>query len=346
MSERDVLRRLERREGYLRQDPHNAELLADAFDTALQEAEWERAEFHLRHGLAVAHDRPSWLLREAHWFLGQHRWTEASRRLLELQRKTPLMGMRTDTVTSDLAYLDLHQGEFAAGISRLEPVMDGKLANDIVDPLIEILGPRLLHWDLQPERAMKWLEHMEQAGGLRPKTAGVTSLIALDEGNYAAALRWANSALGTPSPPIEAHVAHASLALGERDAPLARKLLRAALARNRDDGMACLRSVSRNCWRRIYRLRGWRSRERSSYCLGKSAHCTVSVGPPWASAILKPHLRRSARRSFSTGISRKAVAASPWCGRCRATPRAPEALSRSRSAWIARASLRNTPTRY
>ena len=77
MTEPAKLQRLDRLEAFLRQDPQNAELLADTFDTALQAGAWERADFHLQHGLALGLDGAAWRLRQAHWLLGQHRWVEA-----------------------------------------------------------------------------------------------------------------------------------------------------------------------------------------------------------------------------------------------------------------------------
>ena len=74
MSNTPLLQRLDRLEAYLLEDPQNQALLADAFDTALQAGALERAEFHLRHAVALGHDGSAWTLREAHWLLAQHRW--------------------------------------------------------------------------------------------------------------------------------------------------------------------------------------------------------------------------------------------------------------------------------
>ena len=49
----DRLARLDRLEGYLREDASNPLLLAEAFDAALAAGALDRAGFHLQHGLAL-----------------------------------------------------------------------------------------------------------------------------------------------------------------------------------------------------------------------------------------------------------------------------------------------------
>lgn len=235
MTEPAKLQRLDRLEAFLRQDPQNAELLADTFDTALQAGAWERADFHLQHGLALGLDGAAWRLRQAHWLLGQHRWVEARARLTDLEHDVASSSPHADTVVADLAYLDLRQGDLAGGIRRLETRMD-ELPGRGSEPALEQVWLRLLHRDLQLERALAWLSRLEQDGQLQPATAGVGSLIAFDEGDYTTALRWSAFSLGTPPSPIEALVARASLALGESDPSRSRHLLQAALALNHGDG--------------------------------------------------------------------------------------------------------------
>jgi len=236
MSEPDVLKRLDRLEGYLQQDPGNPQLLADTFDAALRAAAWDRAEFHLRHAQVLGHDRPAWTLREAHWLLGQHRWAEAREALLALQAEMHDDPVRAAIVVADLAYVDLRLGELAAGIARLEPWLDQPDGAALPEPALEPPWLRLLHLDGQIERAMAWLQRREQAGPLSATSAGVASLIALDHGAYEDSLRWAEVALAEAEPPLEALVARASLALSEQNPGLARRLLHVAMARNDRDG--------------------------------------------------------------------------------------------------------------
>jgi len=232
----EAMKRLERLEGYLLQDPANPRLLADTFDAALQAAAWPRAEFHLRHAQALGLDRTAWSLREAHWLLGQHRWDEARAALEALQAQAQLEPERAATVLADLAYIDLRLGELAAGIARLEAHVDDASTATVPEARVEPIWLRLLHRDGQLERAMAWLKRRETGGPLDPTAAGVASLIALDHGDYAASLRWASAALQDADPPVEAMVARASLALSEQDAGLARGLLQSALNRNAEDG--------------------------------------------------------------------------------------------------------------
>jgi tetratricopeptide (TPR) repeat protein len=236
MNGTDASNRLERLEGYLRQDPANPQLLADTFAAALHAGAWPRAEFHLRHAQALGLDPPAWAHREAHWLLGQHRWAEARSTLQALLAGAQLDRAGIATVLADLAYTDLRLGEFATGIARLDAALDDASAATPVEPRLEPIWLRLLHREGQLERAMAWLKRREASGPLDPTAAGVASLIALDQGDYEASLRWASAALQDADAPVEAMVARASLALSEQDAGLARGLLQAALARNPEDG--------------------------------------------------------------------------------------------------------------
>ena len=80
--------RLERLEGFLRQDPSNSNLLIDAFETALACGEWERARFHLKHGESLGTEPLAWRLREGDFWLAQQRYDEAHR-VLETLAQTP-----------------------------------------------------------------------------------------------------------------------------------------------------------------------------------------------------------------------------------------------------------------
>ena len=84
-----ALARLDRLEVYLGSDPGNPALLADAFETALQCGQWERAAFHLRHGLALQADALSWRLKEGDLLLAQGRYAEARSALKALQGVDP-----------------------------------------------------------------------------------------------------------------------------------------------------------------------------------------------------------------------------------------------------------------
>ncbi len=237
MTGHDAGGRLDRLEGYLREDPSNAALLRDAFETALQAGDPARAEFHLRHGQALGQDAEGWALREAHWLLAQQRWHEAREHLAGLAGEAASSAAPewSAAIAQDLAYVDLRLGDHAAGVARLAPQMEG--GTHAAGVPVEITWLRLLHHGGEIERAMKWLEQREPAGGLDPAVAGVAALLALDQGDYEKSLRWSTRSLAGDSPaPVEAAVARASLALAERRADLARPLLASALERNAGDG--------------------------------------------------------------------------------------------------------------
>ena len=242
MNEVDATHRLARLEGYLREDPANPRLLAEAFDCALQSAAWDRAEFHLRHALALGIARSDWLLREGQWLIAQGRWREAEAHLLAVSAQLEGSPARRATLAHDLAYVALRLGDHAAGIERLAPLVEGDASSPgaadavVVDASVEVTWLRLLHHAGQLDRAMAWLRAREGRGTLRTGPAGVGSLIALDDGDYAASLRWSDASLNGDLFVEEALVARASLALAARDAALANRLLAAALHTHPDDG--------------------------------------------------------------------------------------------------------------
>lgn len=225
--------RLDRLESFLREDPANPRLLAEAFDAAMSAAEWHRAEFHLRHALALDAGSLDWQLREGQWLLAQRRWPEAEQHLLSAAGRFESSPEQHATLMHDLAYLDLCRGTYETGIERLRPFAEAAKATA---PELERTWLRLLHQAGQTSRAMEWLRARETQGTLAPEVAGVGSLVALDEGRYAESLRWAESALESGSAPAEAMVARASLALSQRDPALAQTLLATALQANPEDG--------------------------------------------------------------------------------------------------------------
>ena len=231
-----VTQRLDRLESYLRQDPANGQLMAEAFAVALSIAAWDRAEFHLRHAQALGLAPAQWRLNEAHWLLAQHRWPEARTVLEALERDASLDVAARAGVAHDLAYIDLREGDPAAGLARLAPLLQEGGEAHAGPPQLQALWLRLAHHAGDLAGAMARLQAWEAAGPLDPSVAGIGSLIALDGGNFAASLRWADLALRGPSPPPEARVARASLALAEQQPARARELLGGALQTNAGDG--------------------------------------------------------------------------------------------------------------
>jgi tetratricopeptide (TPR) repeat protein len=211
-------------------------LLGEAFELALSAAAWDRAEFHLRHALALGIERSDWLLREGQWLIAQRRWPEAEEHLLGAASHIQGSSALAATLAHDLAYVELHLGEHEAAIARLSAFVEFEPAQSEAVAALEALWLRVLHRARSLTRAMEWLLAREGRHMLRPPIAGIGSLIALDEGNYEASLRWAEVSLGSATPPVEALVARASLALAERNAALSRKLLTTALRDHPQDG--------------------------------------------------------------------------------------------------------------
>ncbi len=230
--------RLDTLEGYLRHDPNNTALLADAFDAALQAGEWARAEFHLRHAQALGADALAWRWREAHWRLAQHQWDEADLCLRALALTADLPAAMRPMLAHDIAYLALRRGDFAAGLAQLTPWVGPVGQADPLDPALQVLWLRLLHRMSRHRDAMAWARARWQAGQLAAPAAGVASLIALDADEAHQGLQWAEHALRQDGGQVEALVARATLALAENDAALSRGLLERALIRNAEDGRA------------------------------------------------------------------------------------------------------------
>jgi tetratricopeptide (TPR) repeat protein len=247
-SPKDVARaRLDRLEGFLRADPNNASLLADAFQTALQSAEWERAQFHVSHGKALHPEDLQWPLREGDLLLAQQRFGEA-KDLLEPLLQTPNAAPAfLDAVLHNMAYADFQQGDFVVCVQRLAERLDvARLAAEDGQQqpapalaAMQILWLRALHRTGEIDRAVAWTK--AAATVVTPAAAGVASLAALDAGDVAAAGQWSALALqhaGAQDRPMEALVTQASLALAARNATGARALAGQALQLNDKDGRA------------------------------------------------------------------------------------------------------------
>ena len=213
--------------------------MAEAFATALSIAAWDRAEFHLRHAQAIGLAPALWRLHEAHWLLAQHQWPEARVVLESLLEATGAAAPERLTIVHDLAYINLREGQYDAGLARLGPYVEPAMGEGEIAAApapLQVLWLRLLHGGGHLARAIEWLRARETNGSIDAPVAGVASLIALDEGDFEASLRWAEASLRDASPPVEALVARASLALAEQKAPLARQLLARALQANPADG--------------------------------------------------------------------------------------------------------------
>lgn len=241
--------RLDRLETYLRDDPSNASLLVEAFETALRACQWDRAQFHMRHALALSPDSLAWALREADFWLAQKRHDEALNVLNRLAAvDSPPAGL-ADAVLHDLALIDFQSKNYARCVSRLEshrqihsldtaPMAGSDTPQGFSLPLAK-LWLRALHHTGELDRAIKWVLHLHPQQRSHPEVGGIASLIALDAQRFDIASAWSKAALGRAGPddqPIEAFITQASLALATRDAAKARELAFAALQINPSDG--------------------------------------------------------------------------------------------------------------
>ncbi|QRY35499.1 hypothetical protein JVX96_29785 (plasmid) [Variovorax sp. PDNC026] len=245
--------RLERLEGFLREDPSNNALLIDAFETALACGEWDRAHACLQRGQTLGADPLAWRLREGDYWLAQQRYDE-SLEVLESLANTPSPPSGfTDVLVHNLAFVEFRRGRFDTCIHRLEPTLEstrktehGTYANAGQQPRTAIralqqLWLRALHHDGQIERAMAWARRAEQEDALDVQAGGIASLIAVDASDFAAAQKWSTASLNDGSPldhPVESLVAQASIALAAHDAAQAVKFTNAALQRQPGDGRA------------------------------------------------------------------------------------------------------------
>jgi Tfp pilus assembly protein PilF len=231
-----ALARLDRLEGYLRDDPQNVVLLADAFETALRAGAFDRAEFHLRHGLALKQDAEAWTFRESHWLLAQHRFTEARAVLTRLQAASAQPVQRQALLAHDLGYIDLREGRLAEGATSLQPWLEHGEVTGALRAAIQALWLRLMHRAGQLDEAMQWARPRIDQGVLAPEALGVASLVALDAEDTVASHQWSEAALRQHGVCAEALVARASTALAQRDVRTARELLAHALAHHPNDG--------------------------------------------------------------------------------------------------------------
>lgn len=241
--------RLDRLDGFLRDDPSNNALLIDAFETALSCGEWERASLYLKQGRTLHAEPLAWRLREGDFWLAQQRYDEALE-VLETLTNTPQPPAGfAEVLLHNLAFIELRHGRYADCIARLAPVLEASNAAvgaESERPLIatralQQLWLRALHRDGEISRAMAWTLQAEQQRRLDAQAAGIASLIAVDASDFAAAQRWSAASLGDgaqAASPVEGLVTQASLALAARDAARATYFADAALQRQPGDGRA------------------------------------------------------------------------------------------------------------
>ncbi|HEV8690642.1 MAG TPA: tetratricopeptide repeat protein [Ideonella sp.] len=223
-------------EGFLAQDPTNDGLRAEAFAAALRLGRRERADAHLRAGLASGSDALGWRLRQAHWLMAQHDWPAAQASLSALLQAQDAPSALINAVRQDLALVALRSGRVDEGLACLAPLVDA--AGLALDPNAQALYLRLLHHAGRLDELLLAAQRWADTGRLGADATGVASLAALDAGQLGLCQAWAQAALAQLPQQMEALVASASLALGRQAAADAKALLRVALQVNPQDGRA------------------------------------------------------------------------------------------------------------
>jgi len=229
--------RLDLLEKYLREDPANPNLLADACEAAIAAGQHERALTHIQAAQALALDPAAWTFRRARVCIAQRDLVQAEALLEGLRAASG-----DDAVIShDLAFVRFLQANFAACRQLLTPWLAKSEAPDNVIPAdqvaaLQVLWLRASHHMHLLDDAWSWVQARRAAGSLHAAAAGVASLIAIDGDRFQDALALSEAALAEDPGHTEALVARGSVALAQRQPAAARQWLNRALERNRDDG--------------------------------------------------------------------------------------------------------------
>lgn len=228
-------RRLERLEAYLREDPTNPQLLADACDEAIAAGEHARAAAHLRVAEELELDALQWRLLRSRLAMGRRDWPEALKELAAVQE----LAGEQPAIGHDVAFVRFRMQDYGGCRSAVAPWLrvfrDAELEPDLRDAL-QSLWLRACHHLGALQEAWDWVEQQREARVLRPVAAGVASLIAVDRADFAAARTLADLALNAGVRQTEPLVARASVLLAEQKPAEAECLLRQALALNEADG--------------------------------------------------------------------------------------------------------------
>lgn len=217
--------RLAQLEGFLRQDPGNPVLLADAVMAAVECGATDRAEQWLADSLAGS--SPALQHARGVLRLAQHRFTDAARVFEDLLAA----GVANPTVRFNLAYARFRAGEYEAACGQFQRLLAEPDAP--AETLAWLI--RCLHHAGQPQLAMDaWRDAPQRLK--TSQAAAVASLACLDDNQVDEALRLSEFALQTQPAPLEALVVRATLAVGEGNTALATSLLEEARSRAPSDG--------------------------------------------------------------------------------------------------------------
>lgn len=228
--------RLARLEGFLKQDPGNANLRADTFYAALQCGEWSRAREQLEWARDAQPGEAAWALREADWLLAQKRYPEAREFLESLRRQAAGDVPLERVIDQNLGFVAFSEGRHADALALLGPL--AQPGGEAPSPSLQQLWLRALHHAGEVAAACDWAAQVEARGQLDPAASGIAALAAIDRGDFAAAQRWCRRAEQGGVTNMEALVARASIALAVPDAAAAHQLALQATQLNPRDGRA------------------------------------------------------------------------------------------------------------
>lgn len=202
--------RLDRFDGYLRQDPENTTLAVEAFELALSLGLHERAGAYLDVAQASAGDDSYLTYRRGAWLAAQGRWDEALALQQDLCRRHPEDADLAVAQASLLHYAGRHDEAEAlwSALQAAGRLPDHAWANRL----------RTLHFLGRLNEGLALAGMAVDLLRKQPEAAGVLSLMAVDAGDFVVARQWSELALAVESPSLEALTARGALALAAKDA--------------------------------------------------------------------------------------------------------------------------------
>lgn len=220
--------RLDRLIGYLKQDPGNAQLRADIFDTALSEGRFDIAEQQVTPMLAATPTDAPWRHRLALVRIAQGAYAEARRILTQLIDE----GFTDPVIACNLAHAAFRDSDFKAA----EQILRGMPESGDPSNLAFALLLRCLHRLGAIGDALALFQSRLPGATASSDAFGVASLLAFDAGLMAEASAWSGTALAQNPRQFEALVASGSALLAIQDADAAAQALDRALELNPVDG--------------------------------------------------------------------------------------------------------------
>lgn len=235
MATPEAIDRLQRFAAYVEQDAGNADLLAHAWEAAMEAGEHATAVGYAAAGERCdANGRAAWLQRQAQGLLAANRPREAAA-VLERARACGMPGIVAD---HDLACIALKEGDHRRCVDILQPWMDaqGGASPDHIHH-VQAQWLRAMHRLQRITPAWEWVQARERRGrGLDPVAAAPASLLAIDADRFEDARVLADRALAGNERAVEALTARGCVALAEGDVAAASSWLQAAQALQPADG--------------------------------------------------------------------------------------------------------------